>query len=274
MRRSSSFIRCCLAFASGALGAAPATRAAPLRTRSDDRLPALAEPTRPQLLVASISIAIAVLLATAVAVRLWHRVELVQWWVPFAFAGGVVAADFASGLLHWAADTWGRADLPVVGPRLLVPFRVHHLNPDDFLRRCFLDTNGDVATLTIPALAALLLLPLDSVWHHALAIGGFACCALGGMTNQIHQWAHMPAPPMLVRALQRLRVILPPAEHAAHHQGPYDAHYCITTGWCNGPLEAIRFFHRLERLITRLTGAVPRGDELVFARHHLTGIGR
>ena len=142
----------------------------PHPTDAGETLPALPDPTRVQLVVAGIAIVIAVILVGAVAARLVRRVELVQWWAPIAFVAGVVAADFASGIVHWSADTWGRADFPIVGPRLLVPFRVHHVNPDDFLRRRFLDTNGDLATLAVPALAGLLVIPLDSAWQHALAI--------------------------------------------------------------------------------------------------------
>ena len=70
------------------------------------------------------------------------------------------------------------------------------------------------------------------------------------MTNQIHKWAHMPSPPMAIRALQQCGVLLGHAEHAAHHEQPYNVRYCITTGWCNRPAEAIGLFRRLEVAIT------------------------
>ena len=55
------------------------------------------------------------------------------WWTPLVLVGAGVTADLLSGLVHWTADTWGRETLPVVGRRFLRPFRVHHINPHDFL---------------------------------------------------------------------------------------------------------------------------------------------
>jgi len=232
-----------------------------MRQRAHPELPALEQGSRAQLIFWGLSIAAAFLALAALGVRLATIVDLRQWWVPLALAGGIAAADFGSGLVHWGADTWGRDDLPIIGERLLVPFRVHHVNPDDFLRRSFLDTNGDVALITAPVIAGLLLVPLDAAWGGPVAVAGLGLCGFGMMTNQIHQWAHMPAPPRLVRGLQGCGMILGRAEHATHHARPYDAHYCITTGWCNRPLEAAGFFRRLEWIVTRVTGARPRQDD-------------
>ena len=224
-------------------------------------LPAIGDASRAQTVLWTVGVAAAAAALAALAVRLVTAADLSHWWTAPAFVAGLLAADFGSGLVHWGADTWGRDDLPVVGPRLLVPFRVHHVNPDDFLRRRFVDTNGDVALLALPMLAALWFVPLDTPWSSALSLFGWSFCGAGVLTNQIHQWAHMPSPPPAVRLLQDAGLILGRAEHTMHHDRPYHAHYCITTGWCNRPLEAIGFFRRVERMITRVTGAQPRQDD-------------
>lgn len=184
-----------------------------------------------------------------------------SWWTLPAIAVGVAAADLASGLVHWAADTWGRDDLPLIGRRLLVPFRLHHVDPDDFLKRRFADANGDVAFLALPVLLGITLVPLRDAWAERAAVFALGFAGVGMWTNQIHQWAHMAAPPRAVRALQDLGVILGRRAHAVHHHGGYDSHYCITTGWWNAPLERVGFFRRLESMVTRVTGARPRDDE-------------
>ena len=222
------------------------------------------EMTRTQRIFSIVSIAAAVGLLAAVAIRIALRIEFGWWTVP-VFLAGVAAADFASGLVHWAADTWGSDDLPLVGRRLLKPFRLHHIDPDDFLRRSFIDANGDVAFATLPVLVALLVVPLDARPAGIGALFGFGVCAIGMWTNQIHQWAHMPAPPPVIRWLQDRGVLLDRRHHAAHHAGSYDRHYCITTGWCNAPLEAIGFFRTVEGLVSTVTGARPREDDRRYA---------
>ena len=207
------------------------------------------------------SIAAAFAALAILGLRIASRVDPLQWWVPIALFAGVAIADFGSGLVHWGADTWGRDDLPVIGERLLSPFRIHHINPDDFLRRRFVDANGDSALLTVPLLAGLHTVPLETPWGGPLAVSGLAFCVFSAMTNQIHQWAHMAAPPRPIARLQEWGLLLEHHAHAAHHQRPYDVHYCINTGWCNRPLEAVGFFRRLESTITRMTGVRPRNDD-------------
>ena len=198
-------------------------------------------------------------------VRLSVSSETFTWWVPILAAVAMLAADLVSGLVHWTADTWGSESLPVLGRRFLRPFRVHHVNPDDFLRRNFIDTNGDVAMLSIPILLSAFLIPLDSGAGllAAVFVVAFSACALP--TNQVHQWAHMSEPPSWVSWLQQRGLLLSREQHQLHHAAPYAMNYCITNGWCNRALTAVSFFPTLEWIISRLTGLKPRGEDQVFA---------
>jgi len=189
---------------------------------------------------------------------------LLHWWSPFVIVAAGLGADLVSGIVHWTADTWFSETMPVLGRRFLRPFRVHHVNPDDFLKRDFVDCNGDVAMLNIPILMAALAIPETTLGGAvSLALATFSLVSLP--TNQVHQWAHMPSPPAFVRWLQRHGVILSAEAHGRHHRSPYVANYCIATGWCNRWLTAIDFFPTCERLITRVAGLRPRSDENTFS---------
>lgn len=189
------------------------------------------------------------------------------WWLTvLTLAAGAVTADFVSGLVHWLADTWGSETMPLLGRRLLRPFRVHHVNPDDFLRRQFLDTNGDVALIVAVVLLAAIWVPLDTLPGRTFAQFLVAFCVVGLPTNQVHQWAHMPAPPRAVRWLQDWGIILNRDSHREHHRAPYAMNYCIATGWCNPVLNQVDFFRRSEAVVTALTGWHPRADDTEFQR--------
>ncbi len=205
-------------------------------------------------------------LGAAFGLLAWHVFRLAgvdepHWyWAPVVILAGVAAADLTSGLIHWFADTWGSETMPLLGRRLLWPFRVHHINPRDFLRRDWIDTSGDVAALVAVFLAAGLFLPLDNV-SGQMARLFLVAFAIGGLpANQVHQWAHMPRPPRPVAFLQRHGLILGRRAHALHHRSPHTVNYCLATGWMNSIASAIDLFPRLERLIERLTGFRPRGD--------------
>jgi hypothetical protein len=188
----------------------------------------------------------------------------VEWWTAPTIVIAALGADLVSGIVHWTADTWGSETMPFLGRRFLRPFRVHHINPDDFLRRDFVDCNGDVAMLNMPLLAAALSLPLSAPVGRIGALALIAFCAAALPTNQVHQWAHMPAPPRIVAWLQQARLLLGRDDHARHHREPYVSNYCIATGWCNGMVTAVGLFQAAERAVTRLTGLRPRSDERRF----------
>jgi hypothetical protein len=179
--------------------------------------------------IAAVFAAVALLLIHSVQLAashlgLWHVLLLPLSWV---------LADLLSGIVHWTADTWGSEETPIIGPRFIRPFRLHHVNADDIVSRRFFCLNGDVALGVLPILAAAFF--VSGVWRVFLVT--LALCILP--TNQIHQWAHRPVVPRFARALQRLGLFLRPDEHRLHHTKSNHSHFCITAGWCNEFLERI-----------------------------------
>ncbi|KJE93757.1 ubiquitin-conjugating enzyme [Capsaspora owczarzaki ATCC 30864] len=186
---------------------------------------------------------------------------------------GIFTADFLSGLAHWAADTWGSVELPIVGKAFIRPFREHHIDPTAITRHDVIETNGDNCFVTIPFHIYIAL----SFWTVSDMAGAgraayFANCYLFAMsifvtlTNQIHKWSHTYKPPGWVQLLQDMHIILPRKHHRIHHVSPHDTYYCITTGWLNYPLEMIDFWVRLEKALCAVTGVPPREDDLKWAK--------
>ncbi len=203
-------------------------------------------------------------LACWLAIRLAPRVPERPWLVLTGALLAYLAADLVSGLVHWAADTWGSPDLPILGPAVLRPFREHHRDPLAITRHDFVETNGNNCLISLPALGIALWLAPGPGGGGNLFLSSFlgALVVWVLLTNQFHKWAHLPSPPPLLAFLQRWHLILPPAHHALHHTRPFTSHYCITTGWLNWPLNWARFFPVLEWCITACTGALPRRDDL------------
>lgn len=200
----------------------------------------------------------------ALSFKVVQAVQLGNWGVVAINAVlGFIAADFISGLVHWSFDTWGTARTPLVGKTFILPFRIHHSDPLDITRHGFVATNGHNCLSAVPVLLGAWFLPMHHGWGAGL-LTFLMVTSLGVFgTNQFHKWAHQEKVGPLVAFLQRCHLILNPRHHDIHHTYPFQHHYSITTGWMNPILRATRFYRALEWAISRLTGAVPRKDDLV-----------
>ncbi|MBI3556961.1 MAG: carotenoid synthesis regulator CarF [Deltaproteobacteria bacterium] len=175
---------------------------------------------------------------------------------------GFLGADFVSGFLHWAADSWGNVEWPFIGQSLIRTFREHHVDPKSITRHGFIETNGDICLFALPFLFFAVCLRISSPGAYFIESFLAFQCFWGSFTNQIHKWSHQNEVAPIVRALQTARLILPSRRHAIHHTKPFTTDYCITSGLLNGPLGTLRFFWVLEWIVHRITGAIPREDDM------------
>jgi ubiquitin-conjugating enzyme E2 variant len=179
---------------------------------------------------------------------------------------GIAAADWVTAAVHWACDTWGSEGTPWLGSSVIDSFREHHREPLAMLEHDWLEVNGGAATAALLALVGFSGFSTSEFGFDAgtRILGSAFFLSLVGtsaITNQLHYWAHDPRPPGIIRRLQSHGLILSPIEHVEHHRAPHTHGYCISTGWLNRPLDAIRFWRAMEWGLTLLTGAQPRKDE-------------
>jgi ubiquitin-conjugating enzyme E2 variant len=175
---------------------------------------------------------------------------------------GFIIADVISGIVHWLADRYGSVDTPFFGKQFILPFRLHHLYPEEITKLSFVINIGDSCLLTGIFLACVVffLPPIESnIGLFLLGATSLFTSLFVAITNLFHKWAHSKTVPKSIRWLQAHRFILSPTHHNVHHTSPYEQHYCITCGWMNYWLDRIRFFERLENLIFQVFG-VRGGD--------------
>lgn len=175
----------------------------------------------------------------------------------------------------------------------LRPFREHHIDPTSITRHDFVETNAYNFMVLIP-------FSINMFWkfctknqeelhsEYNWSMYWFFLGIFVAFTNQvwlklriffpyvelterfvlqIHKWSHTYFDlPKGVLFLQKYHIILSQRHHRYHHIAPHETYYCITTGWLNYPLEFIGFWNRLESLITKITGCIPRSDDMRWAK--------
>lgn len=183
------------------------------------------------------------------------------WAVPSVF-GAILLADLVSGIAHWGFDTWGSTETFAFG-LLIRSFREHHVDQTAMTKHDFVETNGDNTMATIPMFLILSLMPITnsgitSVTFHFFVITFALFIAF---TNEFHKWSHQAKPSPIAKFCMKYHITLTPKNHRVHHTGDHDNSYCITVGWLNPFLDAINFWRHFEKLITAITGEIPRAND-------------
>jgi ubiquitin-conjugating enzyme E2 variant len=156
----------------------------------------------------------------------------------------LLLVDFASGLVHWAEDTFGSIDTRLVGPWIVRPNVLHHLDGSAFLAKTWLASSWDL-------LAAGAVLVAAAWWADRLDWHVWLFAIVGANANQLHKWNHagrgrVPRP---VRILQRFGILQDAAGHAVHHRHDKNTAYCVITPYVNPLLDRFGFCRTLERLV-------------------------
>lgn len=163
-------------------------------------------------------------------------------WMVSAALVGVALADFGTGVVHWAGDTFGSEGTPLFGRTVIAPFRNHHKDPADITRHGFLEVTGNNALIMTPLVLGMALVApraAESVLVVSGMAGGLALVFTAVVSNQLHRWAHMARVPGPVAWLQRWHLILSRVEHSRHHRGPHNVGYCVANGWMNPLLDRL-----------------------------------
>lgn len=197
----------------------------------------------------------------ALAVRVWPLLDLSPAGWLALLAGSFLLADFVSGLFHWAADTWGSPEMPVIGGLFVRPFRDHHIDEMGITRHDFFEVTGANCAIALPWFLVHLV-DLERSPNAAVGatfLGAFLFFVF--LTALSHRWAHSETPPALAKVFQKTGLLLSPELHKRHHEAPHTSYYCITSGALNPVLDKARFFRALEVIVASVTGLVPREDE-------------
>lgn len=195
-------------------------------------------------------------------------------WVLPAIALATFVADFVSGVLHWAFDTWFDEHTTPVR-RMVILVREHHIYPQRIFRYGLNQEVGILSwfalLLSVP-LFALAMAPSGppTVLRYALAAGGVTLSLEITLMLEFHKVGHRFQRGRGIRTLQRLHLLLSlsPEHHMRHHAREHDSHYCLINGLADLTLGRLGVFRGLERVISMQTGAIPRDNDREWRRRY------
>lgn len=176
----------------------------------------------------------------------------------FRILRSVFAAEFVTGLVHWAEDAYVREDTPLIGRHVARPNIVHHHYPRYMTRHTWWQTSSDLVLVSIGlVLVAWFMGVLNwEVWLFAII------CA---NANELHKWTHQTRAEngRIISFLQDIRLLQTARHHARHHTDPKNSHYCTVTNVLNPILDELRFWDGMEWALAHSVGLHRREDTSV-----------
>lgn len=195
----------------------------------------------------------------------WHVVNPPWYALVVALALGLFLADFLSGLLHWAFDTWFDEKMAAIS-RMVVLVREHHVYPHHIFRYDMHHEAGSGSWTSLFFTAPVY--GLVTVGVSEGTIVGYssvvACIVISlciVFMLQFHKLGHRRSKSKIIRMLQVSRLLMSPQHHGWHHSANHDVKYCLINGWADQVLDALGFWRWMERVIQHATGAVPRRND-------------
>ena len=196
----------------------------------------------------------------------WTEVPI--WTLGGAVILGLFIADFVSGLLHWAFDTWFDEENWFFRDIVLI-VREHHIRPKQIFEYRFSKEVGRSSWVALLLtgwgfIVALVAWPNGAGPAATLAVVmGLVVSAGVVMMYECHKhFGHNPRPGRLLRTLQAMHLVLSPKHHiAGHHRPNFDQDYCLINGWADRTLGALGVWRGLEKLVSVATGAEPRRND-------------
>jgi hypothetical protein len=181
---------------------------------------------------------------------------------------GYFLADVASGVVHWATDTWFSEKQ---FGRLIAIAREHHTHPSHILGYRFLENatlgSAPSALLIGPLAIVIAFLPRTEFLYAVMILFLLISLTLLFGTS-LHNIGHRKVRSPVLKLAQKLRLVITPAYHHVHHSGNQTTRYCTVNGWANPLLDRLGFWRAAERLINAATGAVPRDDDVRWQSHY------
>lgn len=155
-------------------------------------------------------------------------------------------ADFITGFFHWIEDTYGVPSWPFIGKSVIVDNINHHKNPSMAGYMGGILSRSWVTFLL--AIIVILISCLIGLFHWTLLLVAFF--ALLG--NEVHNWNHDLIRHPIIDLLRDSSIIQSKKHHAIHHVPPYNKNFCTLSNFLNPTLEYIKFWEKLESILSKI----------------------